>query len=361
MSVARAAKSRATTPLGRTIESGVELWNDSCDLNELADAVTRGAVGATSNPVIVGQAVDASPETWLPVLDEILRARPEATEDDVAWALVERVVRDAAMLLAPVHVRSRGKVGWLCVQVDPRLYRSTARMVVHAERLASLAPNLAVKIPATAAGVAAIEELTFRGIRTNATVSFTVAQAVACAEAVERGVARAAASGRDLGAFAPYVTIMIGRVDDFVRRLVEERGIALDPSFPHWAGIAVFKKAWSLFRQRRFRATLLAAAYRHPLHWTELIGPGVVQSIPYAWGKRFDASGIVPRASLEEPVREEIVDALRTALPEFAAAYDEGGLEVADFASYGASIHTLRQFLEGYARLVAVVRDRMVR
>lgn len=347
--------------LRRTIELGVELWNDSCDSAELAEAVAIGAVGATSNPVIVGQAVEASPGTWLPVVDELVRADPEATEDDVAWRLVERVVTDAARLLAPVHRRTRGRAGWLCAQVDPRLHRSAPRMVTHAEHLASLASNIAVKIPATAAGVAAIEELAARGIRTNATVSFTVAQAVACAEAVERGVARAAAAGRDLRGFAPYVTIMIGRVDDFIRRLVDARGVAIDPAHPHRAGIAVFKQAHRIFAKRRFRAKLLAAAYRHPLHWTELIGPGIVQSIPYAWWKRFEASSVVPRASLDEPVADDVVASLREAFPEFAAAYDEGALRPEEFGAYGASVHTLRQFLDGYGRLVSIVRERMVR
>jgi transaldolase len=355
------ARTRTASNLRRTIDLGVEFWNDSCDPAELAEAVAIGAVGATSNPVIVGQAVEAAPQTWLPVVDAILRAEPEATEDDAAWLLVERVVTDAARLLAPAHAKSGGKVGWLCAQVDPRLHRSAARMVSHAERLASLAPNIAVKIPATAAGVAAIEELASRGIRTNATVSFTVAQAVACAEAVERGVARAAAAGRGPGGFAPYVTIMIGRVDDFIRRLVDARGVVIDPAHPHLAGIAVFMQARRLFVQRRFRAKLLAAAYRHPLHWTELIGPGIVQSIPYAWWKRFEASPLVPRPRLDEPVEEGVVASLRDAFPEFVAAHDETGLRPAEFDSYGASVHTLRQFLDGYGRLVAIVRDRMVR
>lgn len=351
----------AASNLRRTIALGVEFWNDSCDAAELAEAVAIGAVGATSNPVIVGQAVEAAPATWLPVVDGLVRADPGATEDDVAWRLIERVVTDAAKLLAPAHRKTGGRAGWLCAQVDPRLHRNAERMVEHAERLAALAPNIAVKIPATAAGVMAIEELAARGIRTNATVSFTVAQAVACAEAVERGVARGAAAGRDPGSFAPYVTIMIGRVDDYVRRLADERGVAIDPAHPHRAGIAVFKQAHRVFVRRRFRAKLLAAAYRHPLHWTELIGPGIVQSIPYAWWKRFEASSLAPRPSLEEPVAEDVLDSLRGSFPEFVAAHDEAGLAPDDFAGYGASVHTLRQFLDGYDRLVSLVRDRMVR
>lgn len=345
----------------QTIAAGVDFWNDSCDLRELSEAVDAGAVGATSNPVIVGQAVEAAPGTWNPVLDALIREEPRAREDEIAWALVRRVAVDAARLLAPVHAATGGRKGYLCVQVDPRLFRDAGRMVEHGAALASLAPNVAVKIPATAAGVGAIEELTSRGVRINATVCFTIAQAVACAEAVERGLARAKTAGRDVAALVPNVTVMIGRLDDHLRRVADAQAIDVDPGIPHRAGIAVFKKAWRVFRERGYRAVPLAAAYRHSLHWTELVGPGLVQTIPYAWWKRFDASAHEPRPTIEEPVAADVAAALRGSFPDFRAAEDEDGLRPDDFASYGPSVHTLRQFCEGLDRLTALVRARLVR
>jgi transaldolase len=81
--------------------------------------------------------------------------------------------------------------------------------------------------------------------------------------------------------------------------------------------------------------------------------------MPYAWWKRFNASSHRPRPSIEEPVREEILAALRT-IPDFRRAHDESGLSPAEFVRYGATIHTLRQFLDGYAQLLALVRARML-
>jgi transaldolase len=349
------------TNLRLTTELGVDFWNDSCDLAELEEAVREGAVGATSNPVIVGQAVEAQPDRWLPVVDAMIEARPAATEDEIAWALVETMAREAAQLLSPVHRASRGRKGYLCVQVDPRLHRDAARMTEHGLALAAIARNIAVKVPATEAGAAAVEELTARGVRINATVCFTVAQAVACAEAVERGLARAQADGRDVAALFPNVTVMVGRLDDHLRRVLDRGDVAIEPGFVHWAGIAVFKKVASIFRARGFRAVPLAAAYRHHLHWTELIGEGVVLTMPYAWWRRFNASSIRPRPSLEEPVREPIVADLRAAFEDFRKAYDEDAMPLPEFVRYGPSVHTLQQFLGGYDRLVGLVRGRMLR
>lgn len=348
------------TRLRLTTELGVEFWNDSCDLRELGEAVAEGAVGATSNPVIVATAVEAARNVWMPLLDAIIRDRPAASEEEVAWALVARMGRDAAQLLEPAHRTTEGRAGFLCVQVDPRAHRDAVRMVEQARALATIAPNVAVKIPATAAGVDAIERLTAVGIRTNATVCFTVAQAIACAEAVERGLRIANAAGREVDTLAPNVTIMVGRLEDHLRRIAESRDVTIDPCALPWSGVAVFKKAWRIFRERGYRARLLAAAFRHSLHWTELIGPAVVQTMPYKWWRQFNASTVNPRLSIEEPVREDIVHALEEAFPDFRAALDEDGLLLEDFQTYGPSVHTLRQFLEGYDRLVRLARDRML-
>jgi transaldolase len=344
----------------RTQELGAGFWNDSCDLGELRHAVTAGATGATSNPVLVVQALEAAPAAWTPVLDGVLRAHRDAREDEAAWLLVEAIAERAAALLQPVYARTSGLEGLLCVQVDPRLHHDCARMVEHGLRLAALAANIAVKVPATPAGIEAIEELVSRGVRTNATVCFTVAQALACAEAGERGIERARVAGRAVDTLVPWVTVMVGRLDDHLKRVLERDRVSVEPGVLDWAGIAVFKRAESLFRARNLRSVLLAAAYRHHLHWTELTGPGVVLSMPYRWWTQFEASGIVPRAALHEPVAPRILGELQRHFADFRAAIEPDGLAPARFASYGPTVHTLLQFLSGLDRLVQIVRARIV-
>ena len=159
----------------------------------------------------------------------------------------------------------------------------------------------------------------------------------------------------------PYITIMVGRLDDLLQRVMAKDGVTVDPGLLHWAGIAVFKKARRIFKEKGYRSTLLAAAYRHHLHWTELVGPGVILSMPYPWWKQFEASDIEPSARLDEPVDPRLVETLRGKFPDFRKAYDEDGLKPDAFVHYGASIHTLNQFISGYSDLLAFVRERMLR
>jgi transaldolase len=349
-----------TSKMRRTSELGADFWNDSCALNELGEAVQNGAVGATSNPVIVSTAVKSDAKTWQPVLDALIEEHQRASEDEIAWKLIEVIGTRAAALLKPVYDETRGRKGFLSMQVNPKLYRNSAAMVEHGKRLASLAPNIAIKCPCTKAGVAAAEELVAAGINVNATVSFTVAQALTVAEAFERGMERARTAGVEMERLHPYATLMVGRLDDLLQRVFAKQSISVDPGYLHWAGIAVFKKAREVFRRKGYRATLLAAAFRHHLHWSELIGPGVVLSMPYAWWKQFEASDIEVKATLDCPVEPRIVDTLLRKFDDFRLAYEEDALASDDFVRYGATIHTLNQFIGGYHDLLALVRERMM-
>ena len=352
---------RALTKMRATVEKGAEFWNDSCAVHELQEAVENGATGATSNPVIVFGVVKADPKTWQPVIDDLAARHADASEDDVAWLLIEALGAKAAAVLDPVYRETAGRQGFLSMQVNPKFYRSAARMSEHGQKLAALAPNIAIKVPAIAPGLAAAEELVASGINVNVTVSFTLPQAIAAAEALERGLDRAKAQGADMSRLHPYVTLMVGRLDDHLQRVLAKEAVSIEPGFLSWAGVAVFKKAHGIFEKRGYRSSLLSAAYRHHLHWSELIGKGVVLSMPYAWWKQFEASDITVEETLERPVDPRIVETLLRKFPDFRRAYEEDGIAPAAFVHYGASVHTLNQFLGGYQDLLGLVRERMVR
>ena len=135
------------------------LWNDSADLDELRFALEHGAVGATCNPVIAHTVIKAHLEEWHARIAALIAEQPTATEDEIAWSAVEALSVDAARLLVPAFEAHGGRNGRLSVQTDPRLYRDSADLVRQAERFDRLAPNIIVKIPATRAGIAAIEAL----------------------------------------------------------------------------------------------------------------------------------------------------------------------------------------------------------
>jgi len=175
----------ADTPLGRTIATtATDIWNDSCSIPELEYAISYGAVGATANPTIVTDVWKQDPARWRDRVRALAEERLEATEGDLPWSVVEEMSVAGARLLEPAFAAFGGRQGRLSVQTDPTLYRTPDAMLAQGVQFTTLAPNIIVKFPATAAGIRVIEEATARGVSVNVTVCFTVPQAVAAAEAI---------------------------------------------------------------------------------------------------------------------------------------------------------------------------------
>ena len=335
------------------------LWNDSADPRELAQSIEWGAVGATCNPVIAVTCVKADLPRWSARMLEIAEQRPTASESQIGWQVVEEISIEAARLLEPAFEKFKGHNGRLSMQTDPRLHRDAVALADQAERFSTLAPNVIVKIPATHKGIAAIEDATARGVSMNVTVSFTVPQAVAAAEAIERGLAAREAAGHDVSHMGPVVTIMVGRLDDWLKDVVKRDGIDIDPSYLEWAGVAAFKHAYAIFQERGFRSRLLSAAFRNQLQWSEFVGGDVVISPPFGWQQKIQASGADAAPRMDIPVDPTILDALLQ-IPEFRRAYEPDGMTTEEFDEFGATRKTLRQFLQADADLDALVREVLV-
>ncbi len=334
-----------------------EYWNDSCATAELEYAIANGAVGATSNPSIVLEVLRKEFDTWRPRIRAIGAAQRTATDVEVTWQVIEEMAAGAAALLEPIFVREAGRKGRLSIQTNPTHHADADRMLEQGRLFAALAPNMQVKFPATSAGIAAIEEATYHGVSINATVSFTLPQALAVGAAVERGLDRREADGLDITRMSPVCTLMIGRLDDWMKAVCERDDITVDPAAPNWAGLAVFKKAAAIYGQRGYRTRLLAAAYRHHLHWSELIGGDVTLTMPYQWQRRFNASSVEVRPRFTDPVPAAFVAELRARIPDFNRAYEPDGLTDAEFDTYGATVRTLRSFIASYWDLVRAIDD----
>lgn len=348
-------------PLHESVETtATDLWNDSCSIHELESALKWGAVGATTNPVIVCEVLKKELCRWESRIRELIAELPCATEDDVAWKLIEEMGLNGAKLLLPVFEREHGLKGRLSIQTNAKYYRNAALMVEQARHFDALAPNIQVKLPATAAGIRAIEDATYCGVNINATVSFTLPQAVAVAEAVERGLKRREAESLPVAGMTPICTLMIGRLDDWLKIVAEKEDITVAPGTLDWAGIAVLKKAYGLFRQRGYRTRLLTAAFRNHLHWSETIGGDIIMTMPFIWQQRFNACDVSPVSRMDNPVDAGILEALYSKFVDFRRAYDEDGLKLEEFDTYGATVRTLRSFIASYDSLVSIIREQML-
>ncbi|MDR1797274.1 MAG: transaldolase family protein [Clostridiales Family XIII bacterium] len=332
-------------------------WNDSCSIKELTYAIERGATGATTNPVIVKTVLEKELDAYKDYISGLVGQMPTATEDEIAWTVIEKMAVDGAKLLEPVFEPDNCK-GRLSIQTNTKYFRNAEKIVEQARYFATLAPNIQVKAPATSAGIKAFEEMTYHGVNVNATVSFTYTQAMAIGEAIERGLKRREAEGKDVASMGPVCTIMIGRLDDWLKRVVERDNLAIDPRALEFAGIACTKKAYKAYKERGYRTRVLTAAYRQPLHWTAFIGGDMVLTIPYKYQVRFNNSDFEVKPAIDDPVDPYYIEQLMK-LPDFVKAYEK--MDVEEFDTYGPVNVTLEQFANGYDDLVKIIRKFMIR
>jgi transaldolase len=316
-------------------------WHDSADPAELALGKSWGATGVTTNPVLAGAACRADPAFWR---DRVGALDPSLSPAERAEKVMRAVVQHAAAAFRPLHMESGGERGWVCAQVNPALCAQRDAMLAMAQRFASWAPNISVKLPATAAGMSVLEECAAQGASVTSTVSFTVSQVVAAAEAYQRGRARAEKAGR---APAPcFAVIMVGRVDDYLREVVDDNRTDVQAQDIGLAGLAIVKRAYGIFRQRGYRARLLVAALRGVHHMVGLYGGDIVMSIHPSIQKPLIAPGVPRTAGIDTPVPADCVDRLLR-IPDFRRAYEPDGLVETEFIGYGLTQKTLSQFVTG--------------
>jgi transaldolase len=354
-------KKNFKSPLHETaMTSPTDFWNDSCSFAELEYAIEHGAVGATTNPVIVGNVLKQEMHLWKDRILELISEYPSDSYEDITWRLNEEMAVEAGKLLLPIFEKTGGKKGRISIQTNAKFYRDWEKMVEQAVHFSGLAPNIHVKIPATAAGVKAVEEATARGVSINATVSFTVAQALAIAEAVERGLERRRKNGEDVSTMSPSCTIMVGRLDDWVKVSGAKAGTITDPGNLEWAGVAAFKRAYEIYKEKGYETRLLAAAFRNHYHWSQFIGGEVSMTIPHGWQVKINESDITVENRMSEPVDPAIIRDLEKKYPEFVKGYEPDGLAVEEFDSYGAVARTLRSFITGYESAMGMIRELML-
>ncbi len=202
-------------PTHQLAASGQSLWLDS-----ITRAMVRGdgleqlraqcaITGLTSNPTIFEHAIRNSRD-----YDAAIRAGAGRKPEQVFFDLAIEDLRAAADVFAPVHQRTRGVDGWVSLEVSPLLADDRDGTITQAVELHARAarPNLYIKVPGTAAGVQAIEELIFRGVPINVTLLFSPQQYVAAAEAYLRGLERRHEAGLDVDV-ASVASVFISRWD----------------------------------------------------------------------------------------------------------------------------------------------------
>ena len=291
------------TKLHELAELGQSIWLDYISRSliasgELQKLVDQGLRGVTSNPSIFEQAIAGSAD-YDEDLNRLVRDGKSVAEiyEDLAMA----DIRSAADILRPVYEKSGGADGYVSLEVNPALAHDTGATIAEARRLfASLErPNVLIKVPATPAGIPAIEALIGEGVNINVTLIFSLEQYEAVATAYIAGLEKLALAGGDVGRVASVASFFISRVDTAVDKALEEIGnteiqgkIAIDNARIAYSR---FREIFSSERWKklatgtaRVQRPLWAStssknpAYPDTLYVDNLIGPDTVNTLPPA-------------------------------------------------------------------------------
>jgi transaldolase len=364
------------TPLARLETEGVSIWLDDLSREmlasgELSDLIRdRQVTGITSNPTIFAAAL-AHGGRYTRQLTDLAGAGTDG--DSAVFDLTTDDVRSACDLLAPVHERTDGVDGRVSIEVDPRLAYQAEPTLEAARRLyrAVDRPQVMIKIPATVEGLAAITSALAEGINVNVTLIFGLRRYRSVLEAFLTGLERAGEAGRDLSQITSVASFFLSRLDTEIDARLTAIGSPEATALRGRAAVANARSAYRIqeqvFAGDRWRALAAAGArpqrplwastsvknpdYPDTLYVTELVAPGVVNTMP--------------RATLEAVADHGVVsgDTIRPHYAQAAAVLDDLsalGIEHTDVADT-LEEQGVGKFNDSWTTLQSTVSDALAR
>lgn len=306
-----------TTPIQSLLATGTKLWLDSIDPELVRSNRATGATGATSNPIIVADLLASGR------FDErIERLVREGLDDgQIAWKMTDQLVRDAQEVFLPVWQQSGGNDGYVSFEVDPLLedpewdlpHQQRVDQYVELGRQWSAGQrNRMIKVPATPAGLDALEELVASGVPVNVTLIFAARQHRAALEAVWQGAERL----RRLDEFKSVYSIFVSRLDVYTEKAVPE----LSPAAQGTVGILNAKRIWAenrefwakrptpLDQEIVFASTGTKKADDPPWKYVEAFAGSDIQTNPPATNDKVAGSGLTFTRQVDQLPPDDVAE-----------------------------------------------------
>ncbi len=343
-----------TSPLQSIIEAGTKLWLDSIDPDLVASNRKLGATGATSNPIIVSDLIKSGRFD-----DDIARCMRDGLDDEAtAWAMTDQLVRAAQQVFLPVWKDTRGNDGYVSFELDPLLEdvelgpphkERVARYIELGRKWSQGHDNRMIKVPATPAGLDALEELCAAGVTLNVTLIFTDRQYQLAREAVWRGAQRR----KSLEAFKSVYSIFISRVDVYTEKHVPELSEAAQGE----VGIVSVKRIWSanqkywadknlpLQQEIIFASTGTKKPSDPPDKYVEALAGSDIQTNPPKTNDDVQAMGKTYRRKVDQLPPQSVLD-------EIDAKVDQAALEEVLMREGTA------KFADPHKALIALIKEK---
>jgi transaldolase len=306
-----------TSPLQSLIASGTKVWLDSIDPELVRRNRALGATGATSNPIIIADLIKTGR------FDSVLRnlIHDGLADEAIAWQLTDMLVRQAQSVFQPVWESTRGDDGYVSFELDPLLedpalnvplQERTKCYVELGKKWSAGHKNRMIKVPATPAGLAALEDLAAAGVTLNVTLTFTPRQYTTARDAIWRGAQKRS----DLSTFKSVYSIFVSRVDVYTEQHVSQ----LSPQAQGQVGIVNAKRIWQmnqtfwidkklpLKQEIIFASTGTKKPSDKPWKYVEAFAGSDIQTNPPATNDLVETSGLTFTRQVDQFPTKSVLD-----------------------------------------------------
>ena len=331
---------------------GTEFWVNNPSLPEIKLGLDSGSVGIASNPKYIATLLKSEPDFVHEIIDEVLGKISTNDDQQLAMHVIQKAVSRPLRMFQTLYRESRGRYGHVAIQGNPYTNDDLGLILREAETFHELGENIIIKLPATATGAQALEELTARGWSTIATMSFSVSQYVCMAEAHRRGLDRTSQRPKCL------ITMLPGMLDEYLAEDATRRGVNISSAVLGQAGLAAARAAYNIYRKRKYEAIIISGGARSPYHWTELVGKGMAITLSGKLARTLlaDSPPVVSRVQTSAP--QEVIDELRQNFPDFVRACDQNSMVSEEFRSYGPVVRFQNSLAEGIDIIVKEIQLR---
>jgi len=334
-----------------TKQSPTRLWINNPTRKEADLAIAAGAISCTTNPAYAMKMLQREEQNYITgIIDEAIKNTRD--QDEAADLIQQKLVKSLLDIFLSIYKKAPGKQGFVSIQGDPYCDKDANHIYNEALRHCKLGKNLIVKIPATKAGLEAIEALIAEDVPIIATEVMSIAQAVYTCEMFQR-------VSKKCGKYpAFYLTHITGIFDEHLQNVVKRDNIKITQDLLCQAGCIVARKQYKILKERKYPGIMLGGGARGLHHFTEFVGSDM--HITINWEGSADKliesdPPVIYR--INTPTPQYVIDELLEKLPDFRKAYFEDGLTINELADYGPIVLFRNSFIKGWDYLLKTVEE----
>lgn len=329
-----------------------KMWINNVTREEAQWAIDAGAMGCTQNPSYTWKMLTHETESAY-AKQLLLETMKETLDDNEAICILQRkLIKGVSDVFMPLWESTHGEHGYVSIQGDP-IHEEDPQVIIDEARLnREMNPNVMIKIPATKAGLEAMNVLIEENTPLNATEVMGVSQAIEICEMYQKVTLK---TGKKP---VLYVSVITGIFDEWLHKEVKEKQIDINPDILYQAGMVIAKKVYQLIHDRGYKVGYIGGGVRGLHHFTEMVGGDVC--ITMNWQGHVDKlleldQPVVSR--LFNPVQDIVTDTLLEKLPQFRQAYMENGLHIHEFEEYGPVEFFRQMFVSAWVNAVSMVKS----